>query len=397
MELKEYRRAIQDFRLVGKALPADPTVKANLVYCERELIKANFAKAIHVDTFDLEETAIGRIEEPPLDTYAGPRLAEFHRVPETFVAELVEWFRLEKRLPLRYAYMILHMANGLLRAQPTLVRVPHEEGCKFTIVGDLHGQLFDLLHLFALNGFPGEQHGYLFNGDFVDRGQHSVEIVLLLMALKCAHPGRIHLNRGNHESSSINRMHGFMDECKKKYPSGGEVFFSMANRVFNSLPLAHVVGQGVFVVHGGLPGKPEDADLDKIAGIDRFGLPPVGSLFSQLLWSDPRPAPGAKASHRGEGVLFGPDVTAAFLERNALRYLVRSHEWESGGYRLDHEGKCVTIFSAPNYTGVVSKAAVINLSPDGAHLIFFTYDAAPYQGKAPPARPNPAGQAPLLL
>ena len=46
----------------------------------------------------------------------------------------------------------------------------------------------------------------------------------------------------------------------------------------------------------------------------------------ELLWSDPKPAPGRGPSQRGVGVGFGPDVTSNFLQDNGLDLLVRSHE-----------------------------------------------------------------------
>ena len=43
------------------------------------------------------------------------------------------------------------------------------------------------------------------------------------------------------------------------------------------------------------------------------------------------------------------DVTKAFLAKNNLEYVVRSHEVKADGYEVMHDGKCITVFSAPNY------------------------------------------------
>ncbi|EOD36782.1 Serine/threonine-phosphatase, partial [Emiliania huxleyi CCMP1516] len=86
----------------------------------------------------------------------------------------------------------------VLRQQPTVVRVPAP--CK--VFGDVHGQLRSLLLLFASFGFPSHLAGdvqgvsYIFNGDFVDRGVHQLEVVALLFALKLVYPERIYLLRG---------------------------------------------------------------------------------------------------------------------------------------------------------------------------------------------------------
>lgn len=119
--------------------------------------------------------------------------------------------------------------------------------------------------------------------------------------------------------------------------------------MLNSLPIAYVIGEELFVVHGGLPAKP-DFVLEDVKQIDRFKIPENGTLLSQLLWSDPQGSLGFSPSHRGEGVLFGPDVTEEFLKRNNLSKIIRSHVWQSEGYAIEHSGKCITIFSAPNYT-----------------------------------------------
>lgn len=101
-------------------------------------------------------------------------------------------------------------------------------------------------------------------------------------------------------------------------------------------------------MHGGLFSK-DDVTLEQIREIDRNRQPPDEGLMCELLWSDPQPMPGRSPSKRGIGVQFGPDVTAKFLALNKLDYIIRSHEVKQSGYEITHNGKCITVFSAPNY------------------------------------------------
>lgn len=84
-----------------------------------------------------------------------------------------------------------------------MTNIQYPQGRKFTIVGDLHGQFLDLLHIFEFNGKPSSETPYLFNGDFVDRGEQSLEVILTLFSLHILYPNDVYLNRGNHENENI--------------------------------------------------------------------------------------------------------------------------------------------------------------------------------------------------
>ena len=163
---------------------------------------------------------------------------------------------------------------------------------RITVCGDTHGQFYDVLNIFELNGYPCSSNPYLFNGDFVDRGSFSVEVILTLLLFKIHDPNCIFLTRGNHETKNMNRIYGFEGEVRAKYD---DKIFELFLEVFGHLPLAATVGGKVFVTHGGLSTK-ENVTLDDIRKIKRGGEPPEAGLMSDLLWSDPQPFPGKSPS-----------------------------------------------------------------------------------------------------
>jgi serine/threonine-protein phosphatase 5 len=252
---------------------------------------------------------------------------------------------------------------------------------RLTVCGDTHGQYYDVLQIFARNGFPCRTNPYLFNGDFVDRGSFSLEVILTYLLFKLHDPECIYLTRGNHETKNMNKIYGFEGEVKAKYDDN---MFQLFLEVFEWLPLAAIVGGKVFVTHGGLPVDPS-VTLDDIRKIKRGMEPPEKGLMSDLLWSDPQPFPGKAPSKRGVGFAFGPDITKAFLERNGLNLLVRSHEVKEEGYLVEHNGKCITVFSAPNYCDTMgNKGAFIHF--DSSLVPKFTqYTCVPHPDVRPMA------------
>ena len=64
---------------------------------------------------------------------------------------------------------------------------------------------------------------------------------------------------------------------------------------------------------------------------------------------------------------FGPDVTRAFCLREGIQLVVRSHQYVSEGVKFMHGGRCVSLFSARNYSEMHDNdAALLLLAADEA-------------------------------
>lgn len=149
---------------------------------------------------------------------------------------------------------------------------------------------------------PSKSNPYLFNGDFVDRGSFSLEVILTLLAFKILDPSSIYLTRGNHESKHLNRMYGFEGEVKAKL--NGEIY-DLFQEVFNWLPLCYVLNKKVMIVHGGLF-KEDGVKLKDIEKIDRNRDIPDNGLMCDILWADPQKENGRIPNKRGVSIAFGP-------------------------------------------------------------------------------------------
>lgn len=255
---------------------------------------------------------------------------------------------------------LIEKVKSLLKDLPNIVSInPSPTTGKIRVVGDTHGQFQDLLFIFDKFGYPSNDNPYLFNGDYVDRGSMGVEILITLLCWKVVEPNSIYLNRGNHEAISMNGLYGFERECTVKYSAE---MFRKFSELFCYLPVGHIIGNKVLVVHGGLFGD-DSVTLETIQGANRFQQPPDYGPMNDILWSDPMDLFGRAPSPRGVTKMFGPDVTESFLQREKLELLIRSHQMQMEGYLEQHNGKCITVFSSPNYVGRMgNKGAIVTLT-----------------------------------
>lgn len=279
---------------------------------------------------------------------------------------------------------LLRKGRELLAAEPSLLVTHTPPGGAFRVVGDTHGQFYDLCHIFDTCGEPSPTNAYCFNGDFVDRGSWGVEVFLSLLAWKLAWPESVHLTRGNHESRKMTLRYGFAAEAVCKY---SETVYEEFLKTFQALPLGLVLDERALVLHGGLFSRP-GVRLKEISDIDRFQEPPSGiegDLMMELLWSDPMEQQGVAPNRRGGATItWGPDVSTDFLKSNGLELLVRSHQVCKNGWESHHNGSVYTIFSAPNYVDQSGNlGAVLKFVPGWTAPEKFTFKASPHPDLIP--------------
>ncbi|CAF1177588.1 unnamed protein product [Rotaria sordida] len=254
------------------------------------------------------------------NTYQGPRIKDLI-TKETFI-DLIEAFRKGQLLHERYVCKILHQARNILKALPNNNAINLLQLHHVYIVGDLHGQLADLLYIFNENGLPTIDNPYLFNGDFVDRGANSVEVFLLLMVALITSPSSVFLNRD---------------------------------------------------VTLWFPPEPKEAGT-RLTQQEEYEY----NQLQDLLWSDPDPRHHTgcrKNEYRGSGYYFGKDVTEKFLQKRRYAAIIRSHQVKEKGYELQHGGKLITIFSASNYQGHSNFGAVLQWKHNDTQPCIKSYKA----------------------
>ncbi|CAA9987074.1 serine/threonine protein phosphatase 8, putative [Plasmodium knowlesi strain H] len=300
--------------------------------------------------------------------------------------------------------------------------------CK--VFGDLHGSIFDLLDFFNMYNWP--MHGetnewlnveevsatnevslrsknstdpfpyvashdkdikYIFLGNYINRGDYSLEVICLLLSLKILFPKHIYLLRGNHEERLFNYVHGFYGDIEKKMERNikrggliryqGEVIQAHAYELFNRindalefLPLSVLVGQSILCVHAGIGDSLENiedfSDVHKpivvpqcVDRTSKNEYERVQKIIIDTLWSDPinyedeedmlllekvKPGGDTIPSSRGEITLkFGQRRLSCFLKKNKLKMIIRGHECVQEGYRYSYNRRLLTLFSAKNY------------------------------------------------
>ncbi len=217
------------------------------------------------------------------------------------------------------------------------------------VAGDLHGDLESLVEILTRSECldrmrKRHDHYLIFLGDYGDRGVHSAETYYVVLSVKLLFPEQTILLRGNHEVSEpglIAVPHNLPFQLRSRFGQGNSVYEKL-KRLFPVLYNATYVHDRCLMIHGGL--TPAMKTLDDIADAKIGG--PHEALLENMLWSDPDDSiRGVAPSPRGAGNLFGEDVTQQVLRDLGVELLIRGHEPAEEGFRINHSGKVLTLFS----------------------------------------------------
>jgi protein phosphatase len=217
------------------------------------------------------------------------------------------------------------------------------------IVGDLHGDLESMIDIFNESKFlkkldQTDDAVLIFLGDYGDRGAYSAEVYYTVLKLKLLYPKQVVLMRGNHEGPDDLMVdpHDIPSQLQIRFGEKWAETYAGIRKLFACLYNAVVVEERYLMIHGGLPPK-----IEKIEDLAYAHLThPKQNFLEDMLWSDPNEiVKETCVSPRGAGKLFGENVTRRVLERLGVKILIRGHEPCQEGFKIDHNGKVLTLFS----------------------------------------------------
>nr|XP_027201353.1 serine/threonine-protein phosphatase PP1-delta-like [Dermatophagoides pteronyssinus] len=228
------------------------------------------------------------------------------------------------------------------------------------IVGDLHGQLADLLEIFREVGWPNKNRKFLFLGDYVDRTQMGTETFALISLLKLLMPDSVYMIRGNHEDILVNKDYNFSEELYTKYDDkhARSILNSFSNQ-YKKMSLTALLDDCVLCMHGGISEKL--TSINQLRRMEKMDKAEDGTLQADLLWADPHDSVIEwNKSPRNISQVFNQDALKRCCEMLGVEMILRAHEVVQNGCESFGDEKLLwTIFSAGNYTGRCNNLAAV--------------------------------------
>lgn len=234
------------------------------------------------------------------------------------------------------------------------------------VMGDLHGDLESLVEILHQSNIlqrmdESSSVCLVFLGDYGDRGPFSAEVYSVVLNLKLRFSSQVVLMRGNHEGPKdlLASPHDLPAQLETRFRNGWAEAYKSLFELFSHLYTSVLLEKRCLMIHGGLP-EQNPAIEDLAYAHERH---PGQSFLEEMLWSDPIESfEGTYPSPRGAGKLFGKDVTNRVLKNLGVEILIRGHESCDEGFKINHEGKVLTLFSRKGFPYHNTHGAYLDLS-----------------------------------
>lgn len=203
-----------------------------------------------------------------------------------------------------------------------------------TVCSDLHGSMTNYVSILTMANLRNNTTKFLFLGDYIDKGKHSLNILINLMCRKIKEPEKYFILKGNHEHDIVREKYSFYNELTDKYNSDKAMhIINMFNVIFNMLPICAVVNQKIFCVHAGIPHLTYDlSELISFPFLSQDFDERQQTIATEFLWNDPAVNYYGDEefiinAERGHGIYyFTENATRKFLEYNGLSLIIRGHQ-----------------------------------------------------------------------
>ena len=333
---------------------------------------------ISIDKLTEENKRIGDVPNKNIISLLDNKRKYNEKLIEKFISTLLrpfDWYNnkeidaIHESLPFtnQEIFDLIKEVKPLLEKDHSLIRI--RSPCK--IFGNLHGVYTDLMRYFESFGNPSDDNQmgdinvmqYIFLGDFCDRGMYSLEVILLLFALKVKYPDFIYLIRGHHEDKFINEKYGLGDECHDRLSDNIKnplSIFANINKAFDYLPFGILVDNNILMVHGGIGSSINT--LEDIENIKRplsveHNVTNKDQLhIIDLLWSEysediDNIEVNSERDKNKNGfiVKYGKERLNKFLAENKINLLITAHQFVKEGFTTYNNDRLLTVFSATNY------------------------------------------------
>ena len=333
---------------------------------------------VSIDKLTEENKRIGETQNKNIISLLDNKRVYNEKLVEKFITTLLrpfDWYdnskmdSIHSSLPFtnQEIFDLIKEVKPLLEKDHSLIRI--RSPCK--VFGNIHGVYDDLMRYFESFGNPSDDNQmgdinvmqYIFLGDFCDRGLYSLEVILLLFALKIKYPDFIYLIRGHHEDKTINEKYGLGDECHERLLDEIQnplSIFSNLNKAFDYLPFGVLVDDNILLIHGGIGSSINT--LDDIESIKRpisveHNVTSTSQLhIIDLLWSeysdniDNIEVNNERDKNKnGFIVKYGKDRLNKFLNDNKINLLITAHQYVKEGFTTFNNDRLLTVFSATNY------------------------------------------------